>query len=77
MECPICNQKVLNNSDYSVHMNTHHRGQKYNLLDYNDISGLELKKKKDLYRPKGKKDNESNNNNKTNVDSRMEKQKRA
>ena len=50
MKCPICSKSVLNNSDYSVHMNISHRGQSYNALDY-----------KDLNKEKGKGNNESRN----------------
>ena len=32
MNCPICNKKVLNNTDYSVHMNLAHRGKTYKAL---------------------------------------------
>ena len=57
MNCPICQAKVLNNSDYSVHMNKTHRGKSY----------------KPLNNGEGIKKHESNNrkSSKTNVDSRL------
>lgn len=60
MNCPICKAKVLNNSDYSVHMNKAHRGKSYSPLTY-----------KDLNKGKGNTNHESNNRNKTNVDNRL------
>jgi uncharacterized C2H2 Zn-finger protein len=50
MNCPICNVSVLNNSDYSVHMNVSHRGKTYKSLDY-----------KDLNKAKGQNNHESKN----------------
>lgn len=38
MKCPSCNSKVKNNSDYSTHMNTKHRGQSYKLLSAKNTS---------------------------------------
>lgn len=62
MKCPICHTKVLNNSDYSVHMNVTHRGKSYSPLDY-----------KDLNKGKGKNNyGSSNTRNKTNVDSKVD-----
>ena len=58
MQCPICQSKVLNNSDYSVHMNKTHRGKTYTPLNLNN--------------GEGNKKYESKNRNKTNVDSRLE-----
>ena len=38
LECPICKSKVLNNSDYSVHMNKLHRGNAYGTIsEYEDL----------------------------------------
>jgi uncharacterized C2H2 Zn-finger protein len=62
MKCPICNSKVLNNSDYSVHMNKTHRGTPYNLLDYKDLNKVEGKNKH----------GSSNSRSKTNVDSKVD-----
>jgi uncharacterized C2H2 Zn-finger protein len=57
MKCPICNKPVLNNSDYSVHMNNSHRGQSYQgLYQANNM----------------KKYGSSNTKRKTNVDSKVE-----
>jgi TPP-dependent 2-oxoacid decarboxylase len=61
MKCPICGCKVINNSDYSVHMNLSHRGQ-----SYEQISSYETK---DINRETGKKNNESR---KTNVRSKVD-----
>jgi len=58
LKCPICQADVLNNSDYSVHMNRVHRGQSYKgLYQANNII---------------KKYGSSNTKRKTNVDSRVE-----
>ena len=67
MNCPICQTKVLNNSDYSVHMNKTHRGKSYSPLDFVNLN-------KDLNKGKGKRNYESNNRNrnKTNVDSSLD-----
>ena len=68
MNCPICRAKVLNNSDYSVHMNLTHRGKTYSPLDYKNLNTPN----KDLNKGKGKRNYESNNRTKTNVDSRLD-----
>ncbi len=68
MNCPICRAKVLNNSDYSVHMNLTHRGKTYSPLDYKNLN----RSNKDLNKGKGKGNYESNNRTKTNVDSRLD-----
>lgn len=65
MNCPICHIKVLNNSDYSVHMNKTHRGKSYSPLNFVNLN-------KDLNKGKGKRKYESNNRTKTNVDSRLD-----
>jgi uncharacterized C2H2 Zn-finger protein len=44
MKCPLCSITVLNNSDYSVHMNKLHRGE-----SYQELSSYETNKEtKDL-----------------------------
>jgi len=61
LACPICKHPVLNNSDYSVHMNTKHRGQSYKgLYQANNIKKY------------GKSNDSINTKRKTNVDSKLE-----
>jgi len=46
MKCPICQTKVLNNSDYSVHMNKLHRGNAYGTIsEYEDLNNAGGNKK--------------------------------
>lgn len=52
MKCLLCDTKVLNNSDYSQHMNKMHRGKSYKSLP--DLKVLTDTKEKDSYKAKGK-----------------------
>ena len=61
MKCPICSASVLNNSDYSVHMNLSHRGQSYSQISSYDTEGIS--------KGKGKENNEPR---KANVRSKMD-----
>jgi uncharacterized C2H2 Zn-finger protein len=43
MKCPLCDVSVLNNSDYSVHMNQFHRGESFQELSSYDTKDLNSK----------------------------------
>ena len=43
MKCPLCSTTVINNSDYSVHMNQFHRGESYQELSSYETKDLNSK----------------------------------
>ena len=65
MKCPLCDVSVLNNSDYSVHMNQFHRGESFQELSSYDTNVS--KETKDL-NSKGS----NSKNDKTNVRSKVD-----